>query len=173
MVGNPLAWSTCHKNDCPPLQVARYTCEALLWKNWWELKKSTKTSFIETIPRKLEKMRVHDNSAHSVKDSQSSLTQVLVASRSPLLSCPSMNKGQPTILTGFDQSMFSDIRRSNNAQLEMAIADFFHCETIADHVVESARFKNMLKQAQLVRGEFRPPTRKTLDVRNFYSLLLS
>ncbi len=78
-----------------------------------------------------------------------------------------MSKGQPTILTGFDQAVSSDIRRSNNAQLEMAIANFFHCDNIADRVVESARFNYMLKQAQLVGGEFWPPTRKILEVRNF------
>ncbi len=62
--------------------------------------------------------------------------------------------------------MSSDIRRSNNTQLEKAIADFFHCENIADRVVESSRFMYMLKQAQLVGGEFRPPTRKIGD-KNF------
>jgi hypothetical protein len=30
-----------------------------------------------------------------------------------------------------------DIRKSNNASLEMAVADFFHSENIADSVVES------------------------------------
>ncbi len=63
--------------------------------------------------------------------------------------------------------MSSAIRRSNNAQLEMAIADFFHCENIADRVVESTKLKYMLKQAWLVGGEFRPPMRKNLEVRTF------
>ncbi len=49
----------------------------------------------------------------------------------------------------------------------MAIAGFFHCENIADRVVESTRFKYMLKQAWLVGGEFWPPTRKKLEGRNF------
>ncbi len=62
--------------------------------------------------------------------------------------------------------MSSDIRRSNDAQLEMTIADFFHCENIADQVVESTRFKYLLKQALLVGGgEFMPPKRKKLEVR--------
>ncbi len=64
--------------------------------------------------------------------------------------------------------MSNDIRRSNDAQLEMAIADFFHCENIPDIAVESTRFKYMLKQAWLVGGEFWPPMRKKLEVRNFY-----
>ena len=36
-----------------------------------------------------------------------------------------------------------DIRKSHNAIVEMAIADFFHCENIPDAVVESPRFKNL------------------------------
>ncbi len=99
------------------------------------------------------------SSVQLMKDLQSSLAQVLVTSRSPSLLCPSLNKGQTTIQTGFDLAMSSNIIRSNDAQLEMAIADFFHCENIADQVVESTRFKYMLKQAQLVGGGFRPPTR--------------
>ncbi len=54
----------------------------------------------------------------------------------------------------------------------MVIAGFFHCENIADRVVESTRFKYMLKQAQLVGGEFWPPTRKKLEVRNFLTLFV-
>ena len=49
----------------------------------------------------------------------------------------------------------------------MAIADFFHCENIADRVVESTRFKYMLKQARLVGGEFRSPTRKKIGGKKF------
>ncbi len=33
MVWNYLAWSACHKNDCPPPPAARDTCNALLGKN--------------------------------------------------------------------------------------------------------------------------------------------
>ncbi len=84
-----------------------------------------------------------------------------------------MNKGQTSILTGFDRASSNDIRRSNEAQLEMAIADFFHCENIADRVVESARFKYILKQARLVGGEFRPPTRKKIRGKNFLILIFT
>ena len=38
-----------------------------------------------------------------------------------------------------------DIRKSHNAIVEMAIADFFHCENIPDAVVESPRFKHLVK----------------------------
>ncbi len=54
----------------------------------------------------------------------------------------------------------------------MAIADFFHCENIADRVVEFTKFKYMLKQAWLVGGEFWPPKGKKLEVRNFVILFV-
>jgi hypothetical protein len=38
-----------------------------------------------------------------------------------------------------------DIRKSHNATVEMAIADFFHCENIPDADVESPRFKRLVK----------------------------
>ncbi len=133
---------------------------------------STKKLYQEFFDRKNSskagKKRVHDDSTKSVEDSQSSLAQAFVASRSPPLSCPPLTKGQTSILSAFDQAMSNDIRRSNDAQLEMAIANFFHCENIADRVVESTRFKYMLKQARLVGGEFWSPTRKKLEVRNFF-----
>ena len=41
----------------------------------------------------------------------------------------------------------SYILRSNNATVEMAIADFFHCENIPDDaVVESSRFKRLISE---------------------------
>jgi hypothetical protein len=43
-----------------------------------------------------------------------------------------------------------DIRKSHNAIVEMAIADFFHCENIPDAVVESPRFKRLVKVCRLV-----------------------
>ena len=36
------------------------------------------------------------------------------------------------------------IHKSHNAIVEMAIADFFHCENIPDAVVESPRFKRLV-----------------------------
>ncbi len=42
-----------------------------------------------------------------------------------------------TVQTGMERICQSDIRHTNNAILEMAIADFFHCENIPDRVVES------------------------------------
>ena len=43
-----------------------------------------------------------------------------------------------------------DIRKSHNAIVEMAIADFFHCENIPDAVVELPRVKRLVKVCRLV-----------------------
>ena len=50
-----------------------------------------------------------------------------------------------------------DIRRSNDAKVEMAIADFFHCENIPDAVVESPRFKRLISVCRLLGDKFVPP----------------
>ena len=44
----------------------------------------------------------------------------------------------------------TDICKSHNATVEMAIADFFHNENIPDAVVESPRFKRLVKVCCLV-----------------------
>ena len=56
----------------------------------------------------------------------------------------------------------SDIRKSNDATVEMAIADFFHCENIPDAVVESSRFKRMISVCRLLGDKFVPPNAKKL-----------
>ena len=40
-------------------------------------------------------------------------------------------------------SVNMDIRQSNNARVEMAIADFFHAQIIPDAVVDSPEFKRL------------------------------
>ena len=50
----------------------------------------------------------------------------------------------------------TDIRRSNDAMVEMAIADFFHCENIPDAVVESPRFKRLISVCRLLGDKFVP-----------------
>ncbi len=67
--------------------------------------------------------------------------------------------------------MSSDIRRNNDAQLEMPIDDFFHCENISDQIVESTRFKYVLKQARLVGGEFWSPTRKKIEGKKVFHFI--
>ena len=70
---------------------------------------------------------------------------------------PSM---QPSISASM-QNM-GDIRKSNNATLEMAIADFFHSENIADAVVESPRFARLVRLSRLVGDDFVIPNRKKI-----------
>ncbi len=50
-----------------------------------------------------------------------------------------------------------DIRKSNNANIEMAIADFFHCENIPDAVVELPRFIQLVRMCHLVGEDFIVP----------------
>jgi len=54
----------------------------------------------------------------------------------------------------------TDIRKSHNAIVEMAIADFFHCENIPDAVAESSRFKRLVKVCLHVGDDFVVPNRK-------------
>jgi hypothetical protein len=51
-------------------------------------------------------------------------------------------------------TMNMDIRKSNNATVEMAILDFFHCENIPDLVVESPRFIRLVRVCHLVGEDF-------------------
>jgi hypothetical protein len=68
---------------------------------------------------------------------------------------------QPSIDSAVQNSM--DIRRCNNASVEMAIADFFHCENIADRVVESPCLARLIKLARLVGNDFKMPSRKKIS----------
>ena len=68
-----------------------------------------------------------------------------------------------------------DIRKFNNATVEMAIADFFHCENLPDSVVESPRFHRLIKVCRLVGEDFVVTHRKKiggelldLDYQNTY-----
>ncbi len=54
-------------------------------------------------------------------------------------------------------TMNLDIRKSNNATVEMAIADFFHCENIPDAVVELPRFVRLVCVCPLVGDDFVVP----------------
>jgi hypothetical protein len=51
-------------------------------------------------------------------------------------------------------SMNMDIRKSNNAAAEMAIADFFHSSNIPDAVVECPEFKRLVRQCRLIDKDF-------------------
>ena len=90
------------------------------------------------------------------KSSSSSRTLSYPQRKSPF-SFPSM---QPSISAAI-QNM-GDIRKSNNATLEMAIADFFHSENIADAVVESPRFARLVRVCRLVGDDFVIPNRRRI-----------
>ena len=55
-----------------------------------------------------------------------------------------------------------DIRVSNNHLLEIAIADFFHCDNISDVAVESPRFLKVLKFARMTTNSFKVPNRRKI-----------
>jgi hypothetical protein len=59
---------------------------------------------------------------------------------------------QPSISVSIQN--LGDIRKSNNDTVQMAIADFFHSENIADAVVESPRFARLVRVCRLVGDDF-------------------
>ena len=69
---------------------------------------------------------------------------------------------QPSIDASITNYHQSDIRKSNNAKLQMAIADLWHCENFPDRSVESIRFALVIKYARLVGSDFRIPNRKDI-----------
>ena len=64
---------------------------------------------------------------------------------------------QPSLNAVMDNDLQTDIRMSNNSQLQMAIADFWHYENITDRVVDSHRFKILITKARFVGIDFRIP----------------
>ncbi len=54
-------------------------------------------------------------------------------------------------------TMNLDVRKSNNATVEVAIANFFHCENIPDAVVESPRLIWPVRMCRLVGEDFIVP----------------
>jgi hypothetical protein len=55
-----------------------------------------------------------------------------------------------------------DICKSNNATVEMAIANLFHCKNIPDAVVELPRFIRLVRICRLVGEDFIVPNRKQI-----------
>ena len=55
-----------------------------------------------------------------------------------------------------------DIRVCNDHLLEIAIADFFHCDNISDVAVESPRFLKVLKFARMTSNSFKVPNRNKI-----------
>jgi hypothetical protein len=59
-------------------------------------------------------------------------------------------------------TMNLDIWKWNNATIEMAIANFFHCKNIPDAVVESPRFIRLVRVCCLPREDFAVSNRKQI-----------
>ncbi len=61
---------------------------------------------------------------------------------------------------------------SNNARLDITIADLCHCMNLPDSVVESSRFKKLISIAWLVSSDYKPPGRKKIGGKNTFNFLL-
>ncbi len=75
-----------------------------------------------------------------------------------------------SIDVGIEKGKTINIQKSNSALLEMAIADFFHCENLPDRDVESNRFCKILDVAKVVGSGFTVPSRKKIGGDLFFIL---
>jgi len=80
------------------------------------------------------------------------------AARGSIYSTPFALSSQRSISSSIQNT---NIRKSHNAIVEMAIANFFHCENIPDAVAESPRLKRLVKVCRHVGDDFVIPNRKT------------
>ncbi len=71
------------------------------------------------------------------------------------VSSSSVSSLPPSIFAGIQHQ--TDICKVNNALAQMAIANFFHCESIPDLVVGSSRFKRMVSVLSKVGSNFEIP----------------
>ncbi len=76
---------------------------------------------------------------------------------------------QPSIDAALDRARQTDIRVSNNACLDITIADLCHCMNPPDSLVKLSRFK---KLAWLVTSDYKPPGRKKIGGTNNANFLL-
>ncbi len=72
---------------------------------------------------------------------------------------------------GIKMGKTMEIQQSNSAHLEMAIANFFHCENLPDRAVESNRFCKILDFAKVVGSGFTILSRKKIGGELFFNLL--
>ncbi len=80
---------------------------------------------------------------------------------------------QMSIDVGIKKGKTMDIQKSNSALLEMAIADFFHCENLPDRAVESNCFCKILDFVKVVGSGFTIPSRKKIGGELlYYSIIL-
>jgi hypothetical protein len=87
------------------------------------------------------------------------MVRTTTAARGSIYSTPFALSSQRSISSSIQNT---DIRKSHNAIVEMAIADFFHCENILDAVAESSRFKRLVKVCRHVGDDFVVPNRKKI-----------
>ncbi len=85
----------------------------------------------------------------------------------PINSSASIGGEQMTIDVGMERASQLDIRKSNNAAMDMAIADLFHCENIPEQAAESSQCQQMIKLPCLVGKDFVVPNSEKLQVRTF------
>ncbi len=103
----------------------------------------------------------------TLTDQQDSTAAMLVSSckkqerHTPINLSVSSGQGglQISIEVGIEKGKTMDIRKSNSALLEMALADFFHCEN-PDRAAESNCFCKILDGAKMVGSGFTIPSRK-------------
>jgi hypothetical protein len=76
-------------------------------------------------------------------------------------STPSLGN-QPAIDTSFEHLVQQDLHRVNHAKMDMAIANFFHCDNIPDSAAESSRFALVIKYAALVGKDYKIPNRRKI-----------
>ncbi len=103
--------------------------------------------YVGTTEKKEGRKRGADELMTALTERQADATRNLKSkyigntSQNPVKSCASVGGGQMTIDVGMEHASQLYIRKSNNAAMEMAIADFFHCENIPNQAVESSHFK--------------------------------
>jgi hypothetical protein len=74
-------------------------------------------------------------------------------------------RAQPKLACSFQRTMSTmnmDIQKSNNATVEMSIADFFHCENIPDSVAEFPIFLRLIRVCRLVGEDFVVPSKRKI-----------
>jgi hypothetical protein len=153
------------KAAIPDRYLARYQALYDSGKGQINLKKRSSKSIGESVSllqesavgtlMKKRGIAVSDSAGHLLSVSPLSLTLSGVS-----MSAASVNGSRQKLfaLSSSSQRALStmnmDIQKSNNATVEMAIADFFHCENIPDSVVESPRFIRLVRLCHLVGEDF-------------------
>lgn len=113
-----------------------------------------------TLERKVAVKRAQDAVDAYTEENQMGAVSALIQKK--LKMAPVGGGLQQDIATAMENISAGDLRVANTAQLDMAIANFWHCDNIPDAAVESPRFKYLLKCARLVSKEYKPPHRKRI-----------